>query len=275
MLGHSLQAQEVNIYSHRQPFFIEPSLTAFTEGTGIETKVLYSKSGLAQHFKSAGRNSPADVILAFDIARLSMYNSMDLLAETNSETMEIDIPARQKSRDNTFFALTKWPRIVATSKDRVIEREIMRIEDQADPKRPGRISTMNCGHLYNPSLMASMIAHNGAEAAEDWARGLIANLAGKPQGNDCAQVKAIFEWVCDVAPINTYFFEKITFSEENVQSVWPTSMTSVYRIQANADSGSHINFVAGGVAIKKRSGGKIARIFEPRYITAVVKGDKF
>ena len=44
-------ANELNIYSHRQPFLIEPFLKAFTEKTGIKTNVLYSTKGLAQRLK--------------------------------------------------------------------------------------------------------------------------------------------------------------------------------------------------------------------------------
>ena len=88
LLGQSLQAQEVNIYLPHQPFLIEPFLTAFTEETGIATKALHSKKGLAQRFKNEGRTSLVDVALTIDIARRSAYNSMGLLAQAAPEILK-------------------------------------------------------------------------------------------------------------------------------------------------------------------------------------------
>ena len=53
-------SEEINIYSHRQPFLINPFLEAFTKKTGIETNVVYSTKGLAQRLKAEGQNSPAE-----------------------------------------------------------------------------------------------------------------------------------------------------------------------------------------------------------------------
>ena len=47
-----LAAAEINIYSHRQPFLINPFLEAFTRQTGIKTNVVYSTKGLAQRVKA-------------------------------------------------------------------------------------------------------------------------------------------------------------------------------------------------------------------------------
>ena len=74
---------EVNIYSHRQPFLINPFLEKFTEETGIKTNVVYATKGLAQRLKAEGKNSPADVILTVDIGRLYIYDDLDLLASVN------------------------------------------------------------------------------------------------------------------------------------------------------------------------------------------------
>ena len=76
---------ELNIYSHRQPFLINPFLKVFTEKTGIKTNVVYSTKGLAQRLKAEGENSPADVILTVDIGRLQVYADLKLLAEIDLE----------------------------------------------------------------------------------------------------------------------------------------------------------------------------------------------
>ena len=68
-------ADEVNIYSHRQKFLLDPFLQVFEKQTGIKTNVLYA-SGLAQRLAAEGEASPADVVLTVDIARLSEYVSL-------------------------------------------------------------------------------------------------------------------------------------------------------------------------------------------------------
>ncbi len=256
------KAQELNIYSHRQPFLIEPFLEAFTKSTGIETKVLYSSKGLAQRLKSEGRNSPADVVLTVDIARLSVYHKFGLLAETNSQKLTDNIPQNLRSPDNTWFALSKRSRVIVTSKERVAQGEIKRIEDLADPRWKGRVCTRPGSHVYNRALLASMIAHHGAEDAEKWAKELVSNFARRPQGNDRAQVKAIFEGVCDVAIINNYYFGKLKFSEEPDQRAWARSMNLVYPNQGSEDRGAHMNVSGGGVAIHSKNKEAATKLLE-------------
>ena len=153
-----LFANEINIYSHRQPFLINPFLEAFTKETGIKTNVVYATKGLAQRLKAEGKNSPADVILTVDIGRLYIYEDMDLLAEINSPILDQNIPAHLKSKRNTWFGLSKRSRIIATSKERVKENDILRVEDLADPKWKGKICSRPGSHVYNRALMASIIA---------------------------------------------------------------------------------------------------------------------
>ena len=107
-----LYSNEINIYSHRQPFLINPFLEAFTLETGIKTNVVYSKTGLAQRLESEGENSPADVILTVDIARLYVYKDKDLLASIESKKLEKNIPQHLRSPDNTWFGLSKISRVI-------------------------------------------------------------------------------------------------------------------------------------------------------------------
>ena len=99
-----LQAAEVNIYSHRQQFLLQPFLDAFTSETGIKTNVVYASKGLAQRLQAEGEASPADVILTVDIARLSEYADLDLLAPVSSDVLNANIPAHLRAADNRWFA---------------------------------------------------------------------------------------------------------------------------------------------------------------------------
>lgn len=248
VLTNIAKSDELNIYSHRQPFLINPFLEEFTKKTGINTNVIYSTKGLAQRLRSEGKNSPADVVLTVDIGRLYIYQDLELLSSINSEKLLKNIPSHLRSSDNTWFGLSKRARIIVMSKDRVDKGAITRIEDLADPRWKGKICTRPGSHVYSRALMSSMIAEHGLEKAEKWASGLVSNLARRPQGNDRAQVKAIFEGQCDVAIINNYYFGKLKYSDIEEQRDWASSLILVFPNQSETDRGAHINISGGGVA---------------------------
>ena len=149
-----LNAKEINIYSHRQPFLINPFLELFTDETGIKTNVVYSKKGLAQRLKAEGENSPADVILTVDIGRLYVYDDLDLLTSLDSKKLINNIPDYLRSPDNTWFGLSKRARVIVVHKNKVSEGDITRIEDLSDPKWKGKICSRPGSHVYNRGIMA-------------------------------------------------------------------------------------------------------------------------
>jgi len=249
MLGgivQSANASEVNIYSHRQQFLLQPFLDAFTAETGIKTNVVYASKGLAQRLQAEGQASPADVILTVDIARLGEYADLDLLAPVSSDILETNIPAHLRAEDGRWFAFSTRARIVVTSRERVAEGAINDLEDLADPQWQGRICTRKGSHVYNRALMASIIAAHGEAAATEWGTALVANMARRPQGNDRAQAKAIFEGQCDVGIMNHYYFGKMMFGDKPEQRDWANAIRLVFTNQDNR--GTHVNISGGGVA---------------------------
>ena len=239
---------EVNIYSHRQPFLINPFLEKFTEETGIKTNIVYATKGLAQRLKAEGKNSPADVILTVDIGRLYIYDDLDLLASIDSSVLDKNIPQNLKSPENKWFALSKRSRIIVTSKERVDEGQIKKMEDLANEKWKGKICSRPGSHVYNRALMASLILSLGEHVAEEWAKKFVNNLSRRPQGNDRAQVKAIFEGQCDISIINNYYFGKLKYSEDPSQREWAKSVRIIFPNQGIGERGAHINISGGGVA---------------------------
>ena len=263
--SNSLISKEINIYSHRQPFLINPFLEAFTAETGIKTNIVYSKTGLAERLQAEGENSPADLILTVDIARLYVYRDKDLLASIDSSLLKSNIPSYLRSDDNTWFGLSKRARVIIVNKNRVNVDEIKKIEDLSDPKWKGKICSRPGSHVYNRALMASIIAANGEVEAEKWAKGLVLNLARRPQGNDRAQVKAIYEGQCDIAIINNYYFGKLKFSEDPKQREWTKNLKLIFPNQGKGDRGSHVNISGGGVV--KFSKNKKEAIMLLEYLT--------
>lgn len=239
-------AEEVNIYSYRQAFLIEPLLDAFTAETGIKANVVFAKKGLLERIEHEGKNSPADVLLTSDIGPLFDALEKGLLQPVSSDTLNSNIPAHYRDPANHWFGLTSRSRIIYTSKERVAAGEITRYEDLADPKWAGRICTRSGKHTYNLSLIGSMIAHNGEAETQQWLEGVKANLARKPQGNDRSQVKAIKEGVCDIALGNSYYFGKmITNDKQPEQIEWANSVNLLFPNQQ--DRGAHMNISGAGV----------------------------
>ena len=239
-------ASEVNVYSYRQPILIDPFFEEFTKSTGIEVNVLHAKKGLLERLSSEGANTPADLVLTVDISRLKQFVEKDVLTPIESSTLQKNIPSHLRDSNNRWFALSKRARVVVASKERVVTGAIKRIEDLTNPKWRGKICTRPGSHAYNRSLLASIIAANGETEAEEWAKGLVENLARDPEGNDRAQAKAIFEGVCDIAIMNTYYYGKMKFNEKNPeQKDWANAITLIFTNQN--DRGNHINVAGGGV----------------------------
>ena len=239
-------AGEVNVYSYRQPILINPFFEEFTKLTGTKVNVLHAKKGLLERLISEGANTPADLVLTVDISRLKQFVEKNILIPIESKILQKNIPAHLRDSKNRWFALSKRARIVTVSKERVTPGAIINIEDLADPKWKGKICTRPGSHAYNRSLLASIVAAHGEAGAEEWAKGLVKNLARKPEGNDRAQAKAIFEGVCDIAVMNTYYYGKMKFNEKNTeQKDWANAINLVFTNQN--ERGNHINVAGGGV----------------------------
>lgn len=219
-------AQEVNVYSLRQAFLVEPLFEKFTAETGIDVNVIFAEKGLVERIKQEGANSPADILMTVDISRIQQAVDAGVTEAVSNDTLASNIPEHLRDPEGHWFALTQRGRGIYASKDRVAEGEITSYEDLADPKWEGRICTRSGTHVYNVALFASMISVHGEEKAKEWLQGLKNNLARKPQGNDRAQVKAIKEGECDLAIGNTYYYGKMLDNEE--QRPWAEAVNLVF-----------------------------------------------
>jgi len=236
---------DVNIYTTRQPELIQPVMDAFTAETGIAVNLAFVQDGIAERLKAEGARSPADLVMTVDIANLQQIVEADVFQPVTSEILIAAVPAELHSPDNLWFALTTRARVVYASVDRVADGEVTTYEDLTDPKWRGRICTRSGLHDYNLALMAAMIAHHGEDYARAWAAGLHANLARKPEGNDRAQVKAIWAGECDISLGNTYYMGEMLADED--QRAWANSVRIVFPTFENG--GTHVNI--SGVAMTK------------------------
>ncbi|MGF2734601.1 Fe(3+) ABC transporter substrate-binding protein [Marinobacter sp. DUT-1] len=236
---------EVNIYSYRQAYLLEPLLNAFEKETGIESNVVFAKQGLAERLEREGRNSPADVVMTVDISRINELVERDLVQGVDSDVLNSNIPENLRHPEGKWFALTTRGRLIFTSKERVDEGEITTYEELADDKWNDRICTRSGKHPYNIALFSSMIAHHGEEWTEQWLQDVKDNLARKPQGGDRDQIKAIAEGVCDISIGNSYYYGNM-LQDENQRPI----AEQVRLVFPNADGrGTHVNI--SGISMTK------------------------
>jgi iron(III) transport system substrate-binding protein len=240
-------AGEVNVYTSRQPELIQPIFDAFTAKTGTTVNVLYAKKGLIERMKAEGSRSPADLYITADIGNVKAATDAGLTQPHGSVVVDEIVPAELRDAGGHWFALTTRARVVYASKERVAEGDIDTFEGLTDPKWKGRICIRPGSHSYNLSLIAAMIAHKGPEQTREWVKGVKANLARTPQGNDRAQVKAVWAGECDIAIGNTYYMGKMLAKPD--QRDWAESVNVIFPVFEG--SGAHINI--SGAAVTQSS----------------------
>lgn len=238
-------ADEINVYSHRQPELIQPLIDAFSAETGITVNVAFVDKGMAERLVAEGDRSPADLVLTVDVARLTQVVEAGVTQAVASDVLSANIPATLRDPGGEWFGLTTRARIIYASRDRVADGEVTTYEDLTNPKWAGRICTRSGTNDYNIALTAAVIAHHGEADAKAWLEGLKANLARKPSGGDRDQVKAIAAGECDIAIGNTYYIGEMMADPE--QRPAAEAVRIVFPVFEG--DGSHVNI--SGMAMTK------------------------
>ena len=204
------QDETVNIYSARHYDTDVELFDTFTQETGIKVNLIEGDADeLIERIRSEGANSPADVLITTDAGRLWRAEDDGLLKSVDSEALTEAIPENLRNPAGQWFGLTKRARVIVYNKDSVDPTELSTYEDLADPKWRGRVCARSSSNVYNQSLLASIIAADGADAAEAWATGLVENFARPPQGGDTDQIAAVAAGECDVTIVNHYYYARM------------------------------------------------------------------
>lgn len=244
-------AAEVNVYSNRQPFLIQPLLDKFTAETGIAVNSLFAEKGLTERVKAEGVNSPVDVLLTTDIARLSEAVEAGVTQAVESPALTSAIPEPLRDPGRNWFALTLRARVVYAANDRVKDGEVTTYEELTDPKWKGRICSRSGNSDYNIALLASQIAHHGEAEAAKWLAGLRANLAHKPQGDDRAQIRAVAQGECDIALGNTYYMAVMLADPQQAEFARAVHIIFPNQPGSSFPAGTHVN--VSGMAMAKHA----------------------
>jgi iron(III) transport system substrate-binding protein len=244
------QANEVNVYTYREAQLIQPLLDAFTKDTGIKTNVVSASSGLEQRIKAEGANSPADIFLTVDIGRLQEAVDLGITQPVKSDVLEKAIPAQYRDPNGNWFGVSMRARVVYASKERV-KQDAITYEELADPKWKGKICIRSGQHIYNNALFAAYVAKHGEAKAEEWLRGVKANLAQKPSGGDRETARDVAAGKCDLGIGNTYYWALMN-DKETDKKAWADATRVI--LPTFLGGGTHVNL--SGVVLAKNAPNK-------------------
>ena len=251
--GTSVHAQDnvLNLYSARHYQTDQVLYDQFTKQTGIRiNRIEADDNALLERLRTEGRNSPADVILMVDAARLWRAQVEGLFQPVRSKVLEERIPQNLRGGDEgqgaQWFGFSTRARIIVYNKVSVKREDVATYESLADPKNKGKVCTRSGSHPYMLSLIGAMIERNGEPATEKWAQGMVANFARPPRGGDTDQINGVASGECGVALANSYYYARMLRSPRaedrdainKVGFVWPNQETT----------GTHINIAGGAVA---------------------------
>ena len=263
------QDNVLNLYSARHYQTDEQLYSDFTRQTGIRiNRIEADDNALFERLRTEGKNSPADVILMVDAARLWRAEQEGLFQPVQSKILASRIPANLHGGDDgkapQWFGFSTRARIIVYNKLTVKPEDVATYESLADPRNKGKVCTRSGSHPYMLSLIGSLIHRNGEAATEKWAQGMVSNFARPPRGGDTDQIKAAASGECGVALANSYYYARMLRSNKpedrdainKVGFIWPNQQTS----------GTHIN--VSGAAVGRNAPHKEAAIKFLEYLAS-------
>ena len=259
----SALAEEVNIYTTREPGLIQPLLDAFKASTGITVNTVFLKDGLAERVASEGDKSPADILMAVDAGNLVDLVDKGVTQPIDSKQLNEAIPAQLRDDKGHWYGLSMRARVLYVAKD--VDLKEINYEDLADPKWKGKICIRAGQHPYNTALFADYIAHHGAEKTEAWLKGLKDNLARKAAGGDRDGAKDIVGGICDLAIANSYYVGLMRSGKGgDEQKVWGEGIKVL--LPTFKDGGTQVNI--SGAALAKHAPNKAAAVKLLEYLVS-------
>jgi len=261
----SAQEQVVNLYSARHYQTDEALYSNFTKATGIKVnRVDADDAGILARLKAEGAASPADVILLVDAARLWKGDVEGLFRPIKSPRLEAAIPvnlrAKASPEGTTWFGFSTRARVVVYDKLKVKKTDVDTYEELADPKNKGLLCTRSGAHPYNLSLFSAVTEHLGEAKAEQWLKGLVANMARDPKGGDTDQIKAVASGECGIALTNTYYLARIMRSTTPEDKLVAERIGVVFPNQETW--GTHVNIAGAAVAKNAKNAANAIKFME-------------
>ncbi len=254
IVAASSEAAEVVVYSARSHYGQEPAMEAFTKKTGIQVKSFGGESGpLFERLKAEGDKTPADILISVDAGNLWNAARAGLLSRMDSPEVQANIPAHLRDPESRWVGLTVRARTIMYNTKKVKPEELSTYEALGDPKWKGRLCLRSSSHIYNQSLVATMIKRHGEAKAESIVRGWVANNPTLING-DTKILEAVAAGQCDVALTNTYYLGRILAKDAAfpVAAFWANQQTT----------GTHVNISGAGVTAHAKNRAQAVKLIE-------------
>ncbi|WP_233236778.1 Fe(3+) ABC transporter substrate-binding protein [Bordetella sp. LUAb4] len=239
-------ADEVTLYTTREPKLIQPLLDAYTKQSGVKVNTVFVKDGLLERVKAEGEKSPADLLMTVDIGNLMDLVDGGVTQPAPSTELESVVPINLRGAGGSWYALSLRDRVLYADKN--LPLSSFHYEDLADPKWKGKVCIRAGQHPYNTGLVAAMIAHDGAAATEKWLRGVKANLARKATGGDRDVARDILGGICDIGVANAYYAGHMKNAEAGSDARKWGDAIKVIRPTFIQGNGTHVNISGASVA---------------------------
>ncbi len=167
-----------------------------------------------------------------------------MLQPVDSALLTERLPAHLRHPDGLWFGLSTRARIIIYNKAEGLPEGLETYADLADPAFRGEICMRSSSSIYNISLLASIIAHQGEAAAREWASGVVRNFRRPPQGNDTANIELVAGGGCRISVVNSYYLARFAGEGDNAGLI--DQIGIIFPNQAS--TGTHINISGAGVA---------------------------
>ncbi|MGM0772931.1 MAG: Fe(3+) ABC transporter substrate-binding protein [Pseudomonadota bacterium] len=246
MAATSVAANEVNLYSARHYDSDQAIYEAFTKETGIEVNLIEGKSdSLIERINREGVASPADILVTVDAGNLWRADQEGVFQPVDSETLNSRLPDSLRHPDGHWFGFSQRLRVIYYDRSEFDPSEISEYEDLAKSEFEGEVCIRSSGNIYNQSLLASMIEYHGEDGAEEWAQGVVDNMARDPQGGDTDQIRAVAAGECNLAVGNHYYYARLLNSDDEADREVARKVGIIFPNQSGR--GVHANIGGAGV----------------------------
>ena len=240
-------AAEVNVFSARHYDSDIQLYKKFTKKTGIKVNVVSGKDkALQKRITEEGEDSKADIYITADAGRLGAFDAKGMFQKSMTPVIKAVVP--KNFRSTNWTGIAKRARIMYYSPERVNANELngMTYEGLADPKWKGRVVIRKSNNIYNQSLVASLVKHNGKKATCEWSKSIVSNLARDSKGNDRAQILAVAAGEADLAVANTYYLALMLSGKKGAEQQAAAKKVLPF-FPNQGDRGTHMNISGGGV----------------------------
>lgn len=238
-------AQEVNLYTTREPGLIQPLIDAFSKATGIKVNSIFVRDGLAERVAAEGARSPADVLMTVDFGELITLVDKGLTQPVSSAALQQAVPANLRGPNGEWYALSLRARVLYVDKN--LDLSSFTYEQLADPTWKGKICIRAGQHPYNTALIAAHIARHGEARTEAWLRGIKANLARAATGGDRDVARDIMGGICDIGIANSYYVGLMRSGAGGPEQVkWGDAIKVI--LPTFQGGGTHVNISGASVA---------------------------